>query len=133
LLLSQDEYKRDNFEFDVENGFKTLAFQVGECLVLIVIHGRDKVDYKTICEILRINRKDLKSASRELLLDLGYSPGGVSPIPVSENTKVIVDSSILNYETIVCGSGEGTQSIELNSKDLLIITNAIVQKIVKSR
>jgi prolyl-tRNA editing enzyme YbaK/EbsC (Cys-tRNA(Pro) deacylase) len=131
LLSSGDAYMRDNFEFDVENGFKTLAFQVDELLVLVVIHGRNKVDYKTIGEILGTNRKNLKPASPEFLLDLGYSPGGISPIPVTENTKVIADSSVLDYEQIVCGSGDGTKSIEIRSKDLLAITNAVVQKIAK--
>jgi prolyl-tRNA editing enzyme YbaK/EbsC (Cys-tRNA(Pro) deacylase) len=133
LLSSGDAYMRDNFEFDVDHGFKTLAFQVDELLVLVVIHGRDKVDYKIICEILGTNRKNLKTAGSEFLLDLGYSPGGISPIPVTGNTKVIADSSVLDYEQIVCGSGDGTKSIEINSKDLLAITNAVVRKIAKKQ
>ncbi|MDR2402284.1 MAG: hypothetical protein LBD32_02375 [Cytophagales bacterium] len=36
---------------------------------------------------------------------LGYTPGRVSPIHVIENTEVIIDSKILEYEKIVCGSG----------------------------
>jgi prolyl-tRNA editing enzyme YbaK/EbsC (Cys-tRNA(Pro) deacylase) len=131
LLSSKDAYERDNFEFDVENGFKTLAFQVGEQLVLAVIHGRDKVDYKKFYAVLEINRKDLKCANAELLLSLGYEPGGISPIPVAENTRVIVDSAILKYERIVCGSGIGATSIEINSRDLLNIVGVITKSFAK--
>jgi prolyl-tRNA editing enzyme YbaK/EbsC (Cys-tRNA(Pro) deacylase) len=55
----------------------------------------------------------------------------VSSIPVTENTEVIIDSKILEYEKIVCGSGTGEKSIEIDSNDLLNITGAAVQKITK--
>jgi prolyl-tRNA editing enzyme YbaK/EbsC (Cys-tRNA(Pro) deacylase) len=67
----------------------------------------------------------------ELLEKLGYTPGGISPIPVTENAEVIIDSKILEYEKILCGSGAGEKTIGINSKDLLNITGVAVQKIAK--
>jgi prolyl-tRNA editing enzyme YbaK/EbsC (Cys-tRNA(Pro) deacylase) len=131
LLSSADAYTRNNFEFNVEDCFKTLAFQVHDCLILIVIHGQSKVDYKKICEILKINRRDLKVADSEYLLSLGYSPGGISPISVTETTKVIIDAEVLNYETVVCGAGDGTHSLEVSTKNLLAVTSAAVCGIAK--
>jgi prolyl-tRNA editing enzyme YbaK/EbsC (Cys-tRNA(Pro) deacylase) len=52
-----------------------------------------------------IKRKDISVASIELLEKLGYTPGGVSLIPATDNVKVIIDSKISEYEKIVCGSG----------------------------
>jgi prolyl-tRNA editing enzyme YbaK/EbsC (Cys-tRNA(Pro) deacylase) len=46
LLSSDDAYGRDDLEFDAENGFKTLAFQICDQVVLVMLHGRDKLDYK---------------------------------------------------------------------------------------
>jgi prolyl-tRNA editing enzyme YbaK/EbsC (Cys-tRNA(Pro) deacylase) len=131
LLSSEDAYASSNLEFNTENGFKTLAFQICDQLVLVVLYGRDKIDYRKICEFLKIKRKDIKVANAELLRNYGYAPGGISPIPVTENTKVVTDSKILKYEKIVCGSGDGEKSIEMSVKDLLNISSAIVQKIAK--
>jgi prolyl-tRNA editing enzyme YbaK/EbsC (Cys-tRNA(Pro) deacylase) len=131
LLSSSDAYKHLDLEFNTENGFKTLAFQICDRLILVTLHGRDKIDYNKICEFFGIKRKDISIASIELLGKLGYTPGGVSPIPVTDNAEVIIDSKILEYEKIVCGSGTGEKSIEINSRDLLNITGAVVQKITK--
>ncbi|MDR0632159.1 MAG: YbaK/EbsC family protein [Holosporaceae bacterium] len=131
LLSSGDAYERGNLEFDVENGFKTLAFQICDRFILVVLHGRDRLDYKKICEILCIKRKDIKVASAEWLENHGYTSGGISPIPVTENARVIVDSKILEYTKIVCGSGDGEKTIEINTPNLLNITSADVHKIAK--
>jgi prolyl-tRNA editing enzyme YbaK/EbsC (Cys-tRNA(Pro) deacylase) len=108
-----------------------LAFQICDRLVLIVLHGRDKIDYKKTCDFFGVKRKDFNVASMELLGKWGYTPGGISPIPITENTEVIIDSKILEYEKILCGSGDGEKTIEISSKDLLNITGAAIQKIVK--
>jgi prolyl-tRNA editing enzyme YbaK/EbsC (Cys-tRNA(Pro) deacylase) len=131
LLSSGEAYELRDPEFNTENGFKTLAFQICERLVLVVLHGRDKIDYKKICEFMGVKRKDINVASMELSEKLGYTPGGISPIPVTENAKVIIDSKILEYEKIICGSGVGEKSIEINSGDLLNITGAAVEKLRK--
>jgi prolyl-tRNA editing enzyme YbaK/EbsC (Cys-tRNA(Pro) deacylase) len=131
LLSSSDAYERRDLAFNTENGFKALAFQISDRLLLAALHGRDKIDYKKISEFLGVKRKDINVASAELLEKFGYTPGGISPIPATENTEVIIDSKILEYEKIVCGSGDGEKSIEINSEDLLNITCAIVQKIAK--
>jgi prolyl-tRNA editing enzyme YbaK/EbsC (Cys-tRNA(Pro) deacylase) len=131
LLSSDDAYERGDLEFDVENGFKTLAFQILDRLVLAVLHGHDRLDYKKFCEFLSIKRKDINVASAESLEKLGYAPGGISPIPVTEKAMVIIDSKILEYERIACGSGDGEKTIEINTKDLLNITGADVHKIAK--
>jgi prolyl-tRNA editing enzyme YbaK/EbsC (Cys-tRNA(Pro) deacylase) len=108
-----------------------LAFQICDRLVLVVLHGRDKIDYKKTCDFLGVKRKDFNVASMELLEKFGYTPGGISPIPVTENAEVIIDSKILEYEKILCGSGDGEKTIEISSNDLLSITGAAIQKIVK--
>jgi prolyl-tRNA editing enzyme YbaK/EbsC (Cys-tRNA(Pro) deacylase) len=131
LLSSGDAYELRDPEFNAENGFKTLAFQICDRLVLVALHGRDKIDYKKICDFLNLKRKDLNVASIELLEKCGYTPGGISPIPAAENAEIIIDSKILEYEKILCGSGDGEKTIEISSKDLLNITSAAIQKIVK--
>jgi prolyl-tRNA editing enzyme YbaK/EbsC (Cys-tRNA(Pro) deacylase) len=131
LLSSGDAYERSDLEFNTENGFKTLAFQICDRLVLVVLHGRDKIDYKKTCEFLGVKRKDFNVASMESLEKLGYTPGGISPIPLNEDAEIIIDSKILEYEKILCGSGDGEKTIEISSKDLLNVTGAAVQKIAK--
>jgi prolyl-tRNA editing enzyme YbaK/EbsC (Cys-tRNA(Pro) deacylase) len=128
LLSSGDAYGRSDLEFDVENGFKTLAFQILDRLILVVLHGRDRLDYKKICEILGIKRKDIKVANAEWLENHGYTPGGISPIPVTENVRVIIDSKFLEYEKIVCGSGDGEKTVEISSQDLLNIICTDIHK-----
>jgi prolyl-tRNA editing enzyme YbaK/EbsC (Cys-tRNA(Pro) deacylase) len=98
LLSSGEAYERSDLEFNAENGFKTLAFQICDRLVLVVLHGRDKIDYKKIYYFLGAKRKDINAASIDSLEKFGYTPGGISPIPVTENTEVIIDSKILEYE-----------------------------------
>jgi hypothetical protein len=40
LLSSGEAYERSNLEFNTENGFKTLAFQICDRLILVAVHGR---------------------------------------------------------------------------------------------
>jgi Cys-tRNA(Pro) deacylase len=131
LISSRDVCECHDLGFNIENVFKTLAFQICNRLILVALHGCDKIDYKKMCEFLEIKRKEIEIANTELLKNLGYAPGGISPIPITEDATVIIDSKILEYEKIICGSGSGDKSIEINSADLLNITGAAVQKIRK--
>jgi prolyl-tRNA editing enzyme YbaK/EbsC (Cys-tRNA(Pro) deacylase) len=57
LLLSSDAYEHHDLEFNAENGFKTLVFQICGRLVLVALHGRDKIDYNKICEFFWHKKK----------------------------------------------------------------------------
>lgn len=55
----------------------------------------------------------------------GYMVGAVPPIALPSDLKVLVDHAILNYETVVIGSGVLGYAIALERADLMsLLANA---------
>ena len=59
----------------------------------------------------------------------GYVLGGVSPLGQKKKLKTVIDSSALEYPTIFVSAGRRGLEIELEPKDLLLLTNAKFSKI----
>lgn len=60
---------------------------------------------------------------KELLPLTGYIHGGCSPIGMKKNLPVIIDSSALNYPTIIFNGGKIGYQVELDLKSLKRIIN----------
>ncbi len=117
----------------VRNLIKTIAFQIkdGEW-VLAGMRSGDRVDYRKLAAVLGVNRRQLRSLSPEQVqAELGFEIGGVGPFPVKKDVKVIFDQHLNTLDTIYCGSGKNTKTLELRFGDLLTLTDGEVHGITR--
>ena len=69
--------------------------------------------------MIRVGEKSVEMLkSKELLSLTGYIHGGCSPIGMKKFFRTVVDSSALNFDTIMFSAGKIGYQVELAPKDL---------------
>lgn len=114
--------------FPKEKLLKTLVFKIRNSFwILVVVRGRDKVNYRELARAFGVNRSALlRPSAEEIKSELSFQIGGICPIPVNDNIKVVFDDSILDMDVVYCGVGRNDRSLEIRFQDLLQISNAQV-------
>lgn len=95
---------------------KTLSFQVGERVVLVVAAGDAKVNnsaYKA-----RFHTKATMLKFEEVPEKIGHGVGGVCPFAVNPGVEVYLDESLRRFETVYPAAGSSSSAIELNLEEL---------------
>lgn len=96
-------------------------------LCLAVLSCDRRLDMKLVASILGVNR--LQVASKSMLDEaLGYPPTGVSPFGAGMH-QVVMDESLMRFDTILVGGGEVGVEIEISPKDVKQIANAKVVRV----
>ena len=118
----------------LEGLLKTVVFKVKDAFwVLAAVRCHDRIDYRRLADALEVNRKQLRSLSpEEVEQALGFEIGGVGPIPLNDNVKVIFDSHLETATRVRFGSGSNTRTIELDFKDLLRVSGGTLFPIVRA-
>src|SRR4051812_36079661 len=82
--------------FPREQWVKALAFKIkGDGWVLAAMQAHSRLDYRKLAEALGVTRGQLERPStEELQHEMGFEPGGVAPIPPSEDVKAVYDSAV---------------------------------------
>jgi Cys-tRNA(Pro)/Cys-tRNA(Cys) deacylase len=91
---------------------------------IVVLSANHSINFTVIAEHLECKRMQIASRE-ELNVQLGYPPTGVSPIGV-EAIPIFLDESLVNYQTIIVGSGEIGTEIEISPTVLLDLTSGRV-------
>ena len=112
---------------------KTIAFSLKDGrIVLVAIHGKDRIDYRKVAKAVGTNRRNVRSMSpEEVLAELGYEVGSVGPFALQENVFVLIDAHVAQMPTLNCGSGKTTATLELSFTDLQRVTNGRVLSLAK--
>ena len=95
---------------------KTLSFQAGDRVVLVVTAGDRKIDNKKYREQFGCKAKMLKFEEVEDLV--GHAVGGVCPFANPEHTEVFLDESLGKFETVFPACGSANSAIELKPEEL---------------
>ena len=95
---------------------KTLSFQAGDRVVLVVTAGDRKIDNKKYREQFGCKAKMLKFEEVEDLV--GHAVGGVCPFAVKEGVEVDLDDSPTRLETLCPPAGSSNSMIELSIEEL---------------
>lgn len=95
---------------------KTLSFQAGDRVVLVVTAGDRKIDNKKYREQFGCKTKMLKFEEVEDLV--GHAVGGVCPFAVREGVEVYLDESLKRFETVFPAAGSSNSMIELSIEEL---------------
>jgi Cys-tRNA(Pro)/Cys-tRNA(Cys) deacylase len=98
--------------------------------VLLIVPGDRRVDLRKASHILGTRNVSL-IPFREAESISGYPPGGTPSIGHKVPLSVVMDESLLKYETIFCGGGTRDKILELRTQDVISLNNATVGKLVE--
>jgi len=97
---------------------RSILFQIRpEEFVMVLIAGREQVDWKKLRQLVRRSR--IRMATEEEVLEItGYRIGTVSPFGLKNQVRILIDASVLQEEEISLGSGIRNMAIIMKSTDL---------------
>ncbi|MBI5930010.1 MAG: YbaK/EbsC family protein [Chloroflexi bacterium] len=123
----------DKIPFPMEAWLKTMAFRVKDSFwILAGIRAPDRVDYKKLAALFEVKRGNIMAGSPEEIAEaLGQEIGGVGPLSSRENVKVVIDQNLLPLGTVYCGMGRRDITLEILLKNLIEISNAQIEAIIK--
>jgi Cys-tRNA(Pro)/Cys-tRNA(Cys) deacylase len=115
------------------NLLKTVVFKIKDGhWVLASVKGSARIHYKKLADACQVKRTALRSISpAQVEQDLGFQVGGVGPFPVNHTIRIVLDQRLQDLDSIFCGSGSNTRTIEMRMTDLITITRATVYPIAK--
>lgn len=87
-----------------------------------------RLNFKAAASAAGLKRVEAASPE-ELQAKTGYPRNGVSPLGLTGDIAVVVDGSLLGYETILIGGGVTAIEVELAPADLIRVTGATVADI----
>ena len=107
---------------------KSLLFRTENTFTLCLIAGDKKASLNKIKKTLRI--KDASMASAENVKNItGFSIGGVSPIGHLNKIDILIDKSLMRFDTLYAASGHPNCVFKTNFEDLKKITNGLDEEI----
>ena len=95
---------------------KTLAFQLGDRVILIVAAGDARIDNAKYKAHFGGKAKMIGRADTETLT--GHAPGGVCPFAVKEGVSVCLDVSLKRFDTVFPACGSANSAIEVTLPEL---------------
>jgi Cys-tRNA(Pro) deacylase len=101
---------------------KTLAFHVGNDVILVVMSGDARVDNKKFKETFNAKAKMLNF--EEVQETIGHPVGGVCPFGVSEGVKIYLDVSLRDLEYVYPAAGEFNCALKIKPLDIEKLTKA---------
>ncbi|RLG87953.1 MAG: hypothetical protein DRO18_02365 [Thermoprotei archaeon] len=108
---------------------KTLIVVAGDNVYAVVIPGDKRLDMKKFANITGVRPRLAKP--EEVVEKTGYTVGGVPPIALPNNVKLIIDESLLKHDKVYGGGGEDGVLLEFNPKELIKLTKPLVTKLTR--
>ena len=126
IPLTEDKKPVRNLEellskqgLDPQSVVRSVLFKTSsDKFVLLAVAGGGRADWALLRQHLN-ERKCRMAEFDEVPQATGYVVGAVPPVALPESIKVLVDSSVRNYDTVVIGSGVLGFALSLKGADLL--------------
>lgn len=126
IPLTEDKKPVRNLEelllkqgIDPQSVVRSVLFKTASgSFVLLAVAGGGRADWGVLRKHLN-ERKCRMAEFDEVPEATGYVVGAVPPIALPESIKILVDSSVKDYETVVIGSGVLGFALSLKGADLL--------------
>ncbi|MCR4633402.1 MAG: Cys-tRNA(Pro) deacylase [Erysipelotrichaceae bacterium] len=128
--LFSGERVSDLLGLDYGQCYKTLALRHEHDIYLCVISVKDELDLKKCAKALGVKNLEMVHV-KDLLKDVGYERGSVTPIGVKKNKGIVFDDETKNYETIEISAGAYGLGLKVNKEELIKYLHAQVKDIVK--
>ncbi len=103
---------------DPSSVVRSLLFKTGSgAFVLLGVAGGGRADWAVLRK--HLDERKLRMAEFDEISEVtGYIVGAVPPIALPEPIKILLDKSVMNYDTVIIGSGILGYALLLTSKDL---------------
>lgn len=98
--------------------------------VLLIVPGNRKVDLKQAASSIGVEGIKLVSFEEAEKIS-GYPPGGTPSVAHKNRMRVVVEKSLLSYDTVFCGGGSRDRLLELRVQDIVRLNDAIVETITQ--
>jgi Cys-tRNA(Pro) deacylase len=115
-----------------EQIIKTVVFVTPDDLPVVAIaNGTGRIDRSLLAAAIGVAL--VKLAGPDFVMaHTGYSAGGVSPIGIrSTRAPIIVDSDVLNQQSVYGGAGTEDDLLRINTDDLIAVTGGRVCSITR--
>jgi Cys-tRNA(Pro)/Cys-tRNA(Cys) deacylase len=110
--------------------FKTLVASVDDRLVMAVVPVDRALDLKRLASAVGGRRATLAEAATAERAT-GMVVGGISPLGSRRSLPVVVDSSMLDHETVFVSAGRRGLQLELAPADLVRLGKAISARVAR--
>lgn len=114
----------------IENIIKTLAFEAGDEIYLVIAPAISRVSTKKLKKLL--NLRDTKLASPEKVKEAtGYEAGEVPPVGHKHKLRAFIDKKVLDLDVAWAGGGSLTRIVELNISDIMRFAEPLIADVTE--
>lgn len=113
---------------DLKMCYKTLALKNNHDLYVCVIPVDTEIDLKKCAKEIGVKNLEMVHV-KDLLKEVGYQRGSVTPIGVKKNKGIYFDLEVLNHDTIEISAGVYGTGLLINRDELLGYLKAEVKDI----
>lgn len=110
--------------------YKTLALRHEHDIYICVISVKDELDLKKCAKACGVKNLEMVHV-KDLLKDVGYERGSVTPVGVKKNKGIFFDDEVLNHEIIEISAGAYGLGLKVKRDALLKYLNAKTGDVVK--
>ena len=115
---------------DARQVFKTLVARVDGTLTVAVVPVSGTLDLKALAAAVG-GRKAAMAGPADAERATGYVVGGISPLGQRKALRTVVDSTALDFPTVLVSAGRRGLQVELAPADLVRITRARTARIAR--
>ncbi len=108
---------------------KTLIVVAGDEVYAVVIPGDKRLDMRKLTNLIGVRPR--LARPEEVVEKTGYTVGGVPPIALPDNVKLVIDESLLRHGRVYGGGGEDGILLEFNPKELIELVKPLVMRLTK--
>ncbi|EMA46833.1 YbaK/EbsC family protein [Halobiforma nitratireducens] len=110
---------------DVAQIASSLAFDVDAELVVAVTSGANRVDEAALGDIVGVPADEVSMADADRITDaLGWSIGGVPPFCHEQSVPVVLDETLLSFDTVWAAAGTPNAVFPIDPKTILEYADA---------
>lgn len=110
--------------------YKTLALRHDHDVYICVIAVKDELDLKKCAKALGVKNVEMVHV-KDLLKDVGYERGAVTPVGVKKNKGIVFDDEVENYDAIEISAGAYGLGLKVDRRQLIAYLKAEIKDIVK--
>jgi Cys-tRNA(Pro)/Cys-tRNA(Cys) deacylase len=109
---------------DAKQVYKTLLVELTpKELVVCVLPVSEQLSLKEVASAFKVKKATMANKD-EAQKVTGYLLGGISPLGQKKRLRTVLDSSVLNFDTIYISGGKRGLDIEVSAQDVAKLLNA---------
>ncbi|MBW1730141.1 MAG: aminoacyl-tRNA deacylase [Deltaproteobacteria bacterium] len=125
------EFAAKAIGFPLEKTIKTLVVDVGpKGYVFVLMPGNKQLDLKRLSKALGVKRAQMADSHTAEKLT-GYLTGGISPFGSKRRLPVIMEKSVLDYDTVAINGGQRGTLLIMDPVDIKKVSECKVLEVAK--